>query len=644
MESASNSAEGLAAKWEWRAGFRKRIYNALEFLGGQDGFGKTQSRHFNAFNQTYSTNQRFRYEVGKLSPFEMEVLCISSTPRQLEDDLAYFTAAEVTHALAFKLQDHRRGEIRNRILSDGHGDLPRLYHTAKERAIPDEDDRINDIQRWIQASLNNRAIQRLLESMGHEHAIVPLRHQANGIISPAMQTNDSQIELLPPTSPTGPVTTVRDLRLALKEPRPRKSMLSFLRFVFESGPLLDQLALDRKLKLRKMDPISLVLCSATYTEKMVLGFSEGRFRVLHFNCCEFLGGPGNVAATLPIHVVDLAVKFKLVPEDHKAYAIFLRGLEEYQRARKATPPLLPPRIFTPAERLSNFGTSVTWPQEHVAAILIQILDIAAEMLTDSAPPSTRATIVHQRSVTLRLLGNSHQAEREILSFLEKTSDVPELLLKSLKLSLAESRVYQFRHHEAHDIARSIEVGGDISEFQLLWDHIYCHFHLLQAKSVLEPAVKSVGQTDSKSRRRLLLSLSEVYIRQLRVHEATTILEELITLFDGLKYPDIIDRLGHVRMHMTLARLCPSSQSMTYWREALRLNKAYNPDEEEVFTCAVIYLNLSWLSYSEGQLELGREMHARAGEILQERSPQYLMPGIGTYVYKDTWSKLQTKTL
>ncbi|KAL2282156.1 hypothetical protein FJTKL_11195 [Diaporthe vaccinii] len=634
--------------------------------------------------------------------------------------------------------------------------------------------------------------------MGHEHAIVPLRHQANGIISPAMQTNDSQIELLPPTSPTGPVcaaphlpsgprsdtmplsislrlngmqanlcqqphlcdealvlgsefldqvTTVRDLRLALKEPRPRKSMLSFLRFVFESGPLLDQLALDRKLKLRKMDPISLVLCSATYTEKMVLGFSEGRFRVLHFNCCEFLGGPGNVAATLPIHVVDLAVKFKLVPEDHKAYAIFLRGLEEYQRARKATPPLLPPRIFTPAERLSNFGTSVTWPQEHVAAILrkplntsslvllgqlarlyketgrdipfpddvteafsaasksaplndrIQILDIAAEMLTDSAPPSTRATIVHQRSVTLRLLGNSHQAEREILSFLEKTSDVPELLLKSLKLSLAESRVYQFRHHEAHDIARSIEVGGDISEFQLLWDHIYCvgrimrgrgefesaklcferccastqgirpfkvvltqcaladiyceldhlsgdpqHFHLLQAKSVLEPAVKSVGQTDSKSRRRLLLSLSEVYIRQLRVHEATTILEELITLFDGLKYPDIIDRLGHVRMHMTLARLCPSSQSMTYWREALRLNKAYNPDEEEVFTCAVIYLNLSWLSYSEGQLELGREMHARAGEILQERSPQYLMPGIGTYVYKDTWSKLQTKTL
>lgn len=330
---------------------------------------------------------------------------------------------------------------------------------------------------------------------------------------------------------------------------------------------------------------------------------------------------------------------------------------------------------------------------------MRILDIAAEMLTDSAPASARATIVQQRSVTLRLLGNSHQAEHEILSFFEKASGVPELLLKSLKLSLAETRVYQFRHHEANEITRSIEVGGDIGEFQLLWDHIYCvgrimrgrgefesatvcfkrccefahgirpskviltqcaladtyceldhlsrdpqHSYLRQAESVLEPAIKSLEQTNSRSRRRLLLSLSEVYIRQFRIHEATTVLKGLIPLFDELKYPDIIDRLGHVRLYMTLARSCPSGQSMTYWREALRLNKAYNPDEEEVFTCAVIYLNLSWLSYCEGQLELEQEMHARAGEVLQRRRPQYLMPGIGTYVFEDTLCKLQTKTL
>lgn len=332
---------------------------------------------------------------------------------------------------------------------------------------------------------------------------------------------------------------------------------------------------------------------------------------------------------------------------------------------------------------------------------MQVLDIAAEMLTESAPASARATIVHQRSVALRLLGNSHQAEREILYFFEKTPDVPELLLKSLQLSLAESRIYQFRHHEAHEVARSIQVVGDMSEdkFQLLWDHIYCvgrimrgrgdfesarvcfercceitqgirpskgilsqcaladiyceldhrsgdpqHFYLLQAEAILEPAVKSVGETNSTSRRRLLLSLSEVYLRQLRVYEATTVLKGLITLFKGIRHPDIIDRLGHVRLYMTLARAGPSGQSVIYWREALRLNKAYNPYEEEVFTCAVIYLNLSWLSYCEGQSDQGQKTYAQASKVLQRKRPEYLLPGIGTYVYDDTLCKLQSKTL
>lgn len=134
MESASNSAE--EPEGQWRPGFRKRILNALEFLRGQNGFGRTQSRHFNAFNQIYLTNHRFRHEVGKLSPFEMEVFCISSTLSQLQDDSVYFTAGEVTQALAFNLQDQRRGEIRDRILSNGHDHLSRLYHSATERKSP----------------------------------------------------------------------------------------------------------------------------------------------------------------------------------------------------------------------------------------------------------------------------------------------------------------------------------------------------------------------------------------------------------------------------------------------------------------------------------------------------------------------------
>ena len=121
------------------------------------------------------------------------------------------------------------------------------------------------------------------------------------------------------------VSTVKDLDQALKQPRPRKSMTGFLRFVFESAPPLDQLGLHRKLKLRKMDPTSLLLCSAAYTSKMILNFTEGRFRALLSTCCKFLGDPGNFAASLPVELVDTGVAPRIVPEDHEAYSAFLRG-------------------------------------------------------------------------------------------------------------------------------------------------------------------------------------------------------------------------------------------------------------------------------------------------------------------------------
>lgn len=121
------------------------------------------------------------------------------------------------------------------------------------------------------------------------------------------------------------VETVRELSLALKEPRPRKSRVSFLRFVFQYSPPHDQLVLDRKLKLREMNSISLVLCAATYTEKMILGFSEGRFRNLLSHCCKFLGDPGKVAASLPTDVIETSLAAKIIPEDHNAYTLFREG-------------------------------------------------------------------------------------------------------------------------------------------------------------------------------------------------------------------------------------------------------------------------------------------------------------------------------
>lgn len=94
-----------------------------------------------------------------------------------------------------------------------------------------------------------------------------------------------------------------------------------------------------------------------------------------------------------------------------------------------------------------------------------------------------------------------------------------------------------------------------------------HQHLLRAKSVLGSAIGSV-----EGRWRLPLSLSGVHVRQGGLHEAKAILEGLLNLFNRLKSPDIVDRLGHVRLHMTMARSCPPEQSRSHWREALRVKR------------------------------------------------------------------------
>jgi hypothetical protein len=40
--------------------------------------------------------------------------------------------------------------------------------------------------------------------------------------------------------------------------------------------------------------------------------------------------------------------------------------------------------------------------------------------------------------------------------------------------------------------------------------------------------------------------------------------------------------------------------------------------------------------------MGQEMYARASEVLQRRRPEYLLPGIGTYVYDEVLCKLGAK--
>lgn len=77
---------------------------------------RRHERHFQGFAKVLSENVAFEKEVRKLSPFEFEVLCISSTELQLRDGLIYFAANEVTATLLLGiLKDDRREEVRDKL-------------------------------------------------------------------------------------------------------------------------------------------------------------------------------------------------------------------------------------------------------------------------------------------------------------------------------------------------------------------------------------------------------------------------------------------------------------------------------------------------------------------------------------------------
>ncbi|KAK1521588.1 hypothetical protein CABS01_16518 [Colletotrichum abscissum] len=542
------------------------------------------------------------------------------------------------------------------------------------------------------------------------------------------------------------VEMARDFSSALHNPRPQKSRNNFLRFVFEQSHDHDQEATNRKLKLRALNGISLVLCAATYTKNSILGFSKGRFNILLAHCSSFLGSPAVVASKLPSQLIQTSLAAPIHAIDDVSYRRFRRDLAKLQTGLGATQASID--LGLKQDHGLCRRESTAWPKEQVSALLhgpqcitfcvvlrqiarlckdfertipcsihtiealvtisksgslddsMQLLDTAADMLTDLVPVSTWASVVHRRSIVLRLLGDPQSSEQELHTFIRRSPNLPGHLLIPLQLSLANNLIYQLKYTDAAQIVREIQVTKDLQgdQVQLIWDQIYCvgrvmrgqgdfesaricfeqcfktygmrkskkiiiqtaladlyceldyksqddqRYHLFQARSLLEPALESVGVANSKSRRRLLLSLSEINLREGRLHEARKSLEELLILYGGMDSFDVVDRLGHVRSYIALARTYPDGQAEPQWRNALRLNAEYNPSEEEVFTCAIIYLHLSWLSYCSGELNGAQNMYACAGKVLNRRRPEYLLPGVGTYVFDEIQCKLRNANL
>ncbi len=159
-------------------------------------------------------------------------------------------------------------------------------------------------------------------------------------------------------------------------------------------------------------------------------------------------------------------------------------------------------------------------------------------------------------------------------------------------------------------------------------------YLDEAEKVVRPEIEHLRTSSRHPRhlRRLLLSLLEIEMIRGRRSVAECLIEELLATYNNITVPDINDQVGHVRALIAWARISEPSEAVVRWRIALQWNKTYNPSEEDVFTCGVIFLFISLAHFQIGHADDSRASFDRAAEIISSKQPQFLIPGVGTYLY------------
>ncbi|KUI57022.1 hypothetical protein VP1G_04347 [Cytospora mali] len=217
---------------------------------------------------------------------------------------------------------------------------------------------------------------------------------------------------------------------------------------------------------------------------------------------------------------------------------------------------------------------------------------------NTAAEAEAATAYH-KSIALRLEGHVKDSERiieECVSRLHAEGSMDNGVFAALYRSQANNHAYYFEFPEAHKELKKwapVEIKPEETQMSLLWDQILC-------VKILK------GQLDA----------------------AEGLVSELLLIYSGLQDPDIIDRLGHVRTLIAFARLPASSHdTLKRWQDVLIWNQFYNPGEEDVFTCGVVYLFLCIAWHRLGQDERSTECLLHAERIVEdktrqsERSPQ-----------------------
>lgn len=318
-------------------------------------------------------------------------------------------------------------------------------------------------------------------------------------------------------------------------------------------------------------------------------------------------------------------------------------------------------------------------------------------------PSCNPELVYRTSVSLRLRGDVEASQHILQVYLDLSGHAagPGISLHSfaaLYQSKANNYVYRSKFREAHDMLRSLPQEA-FSDAVLLWNQMMCVGRVLRGQgefkaarthfkacadtpqlpkhkryadiaafadvccelAELDPSQRqaylaeaeilirsAVDFDDSqlyltirhhKGLRRLLLSLIEIDILQFNFLDAYYRSQCILATYSELQEPDIIDRLGHVRALIASARLSTTfHDEIGSWERVLAQGYIYYPNEE-VFICGVVGLFLANAYLSFGLTQVGRLKHEYAMRILATEKPLFLIPGIGTYLFRSAIDKI-----
>ena len=321
--------------------------------------------------------------------------------------------------------------------------------------------------------------------------------------------------------------------------------------------------------------------------------------------------------------------------------------------------------------------------------------VAAKMREAGLPDYLRLAVVNRQSVVLRFEGDHDQSDVLIQDILKRipTKDIrSHCLYGRLLLSRTENAILRKEfdkaayyleqwgvknnppsRYEFQVVRLKNTVYGRVSRYLGDFSHacncleaclltsstdsryhvmhhladVYCELGCAgKAQDLLTNSVENLsarGKQHSKAFRRLLLSLAEAYIQQLRFKEARAALLQLGDIFDGIVGHDVSDQLNHVRSILGQVRI---AYSESRWSEALE-------SSEKAFNLAQNYKTFSDGNYYTGIILLFRTVifselkqlpesrSAFASAKLCDQGPRYFIPGIGTYVLQSLRLRIES---